>query len=258
MAMKDRRQALAQMVSMTATGLVMSAGVGKAQAALTHGGNATVKSAAGGLGQASAPWNEAPRRRTFKTVPMILTSPDEWDHEALSALLARHTGPRQVWNNTDIAGPWLNVMRNSMNAQLHSFRHSDYLSVSATHGSAHLGLFDDAAWDKYKLADQTAGKFKTNSVLGRTAPSAGDVSESANGGNSIRALHRRGVVFLACHNAIWELAGKLIAAGINPDKAPVDAVAADLTNHVIPEAIVTPGVVATILELQQAGFHYCA
>lgn len=48
-------------------------------------------------------------------------------------------------------------------------------------------------------------------------------------------------LFMTCHNAIWELA--------------VDALAADLTDHVIPEAIVTPGIMATVLEFWQAGFH---
>jgi len=40
----------------------------------------------------------------------------------------------------------------------------------------------------------------------------------------------RGVVFLGCHNAIWELAGSLIAGGINPDGATHEELAADLTN----------------------------
>jgi intracellular sulfur oxidation DsrE/DsrF family protein len=74
--------------------------------------------------------------------------------------------------------------------------------------------------------------------------------------NSIPALLKRGVVFLSCHNAIWEVAERLLAANANPDKLPLDALAADLTNHVIPSAIVTPGAVATLVELQQVGFHY--
>ncbi|CAM2169270.1 hypothetical protein PSAC2689_190125 [Paraburkholderia sacchari] len=60
---------------------------------------------------------------------------------------------------------------------------------------------------------------------------------------------------MTCHNAIWELAETLHEAGNNPDKLAVDALAADLTNHVIPEAIVTPGIMATVLELRQLGFH---
>ena len=36
----------------------------------------------------------------------------------------------------------------------------------------------------------------------------------------------------------------------------LEALAAELTNHVIPSAIVTPGAVGTLPELQQVGFHY--
>jgi hypothetical protein len=55
-------------------------------------------------------------------------------------------------------------------------------------------------------------------------------------GNFIPTLQKRGVVFLGCHNAIWELAASLIKSGVNPEE-----VAADLTNSLIPGAISTPG-----------------
>ncbi|MFP3541103.1 hypothetical protein, partial [Pseudomonas sp. SIMBA_044] len=58
------------------------------------------------------------------------------------------------------------------------------------------------------------------------------------------------------HNSIWETAQKLIDAGTNPDKLSLEALAAELTNHVLPGVIVTPGAVATLVELQQSGFHY--
>lgn len=74
--------------------------------------------------------------------------------------------------------------------------------------------------------------------------------------NSIPTQQRRGVVFLACHNAIWELAGNLIATGLNPDALSHGALAAERTNHLIPAAVLTPGIVATIPELQRAGFFY--
>src|SRR6202162_1826193 len=38
---------------------------------------------------------QAPRRRDFKTVPMILTDPEQWDHEALNEVLAYRPAPRQ-------------------------------------------------------------------------------------------------------------------------------------------------------------------
>jgi hypothetical protein len=63
-------------------------------------------------------------------------------------------------------------------------------------------------------------------------------------------------VFMACHNAIWEIAGNLLAKGVNPDRLSHGAVAAELTNHLVDGIVLTPGVAGTIPELQQAGFHY--
>ena len=51
----------------------------------------------------------APRRRDFKLVPMILTRSDEWDSQALNAILAYQGSPKQAFDNTEIDGPWLNM-----------------------------------------------------------------------------------------------------------------------------------------------------
>jgi hypothetical protein len=67
---------------------------------------------------------------------------------------------------------------------------------------------------------------------------------------------RRGVVFMACHNGIWEQAAALIKVGVNPDRLSHDALAAELTNHLLDGVILTPGATGTLPELQQAGFHY--
>jgi hypothetical protein len=47
-------------------------------------------------------------------------------------------------------------------------------------------------------------------------------------GNTIPALQQRGVVFMACHNAIWEHTAKLLEKGINPDRRSHEAIAAEL------------------------------
>ena len=104
----------------------------------------------------------APSRRDFRTVPMVLQHPDFWDDEALKDIIAYRGDRRQVWDSTDIAGPWLNLMRNALNAQIFSFGHQDFLAVSATHGTAHLALFDQPMWDKYELAAFARAKFTTN------------------------------------------------------------------------------------------------
>ncbi len=206
--------------------------------------------------------SNAPRRRDFKTVPMILNDRSQWDHEALAELMDYRREPLQVFDNTDLASPWTNVMRNWLNSQIWSFDHPDALAVSATHGSAHLALYDQAMWDKYQFAKLAGEKFKTNTLIEeRKAPANPADYENPEGAfspeySSIPALQQRGLVFTACHNAIWELSLKLIATGVNPDKHATDELAAELTNHLIPGCVLTPGAVGTITELQRAGYNY--
>ena len=207
----------------------------------------------------------APRRRDFKTVPMILNDPEQWDHEALTEVLSYQPTPRQGWDSTDIGIPWLSLIRNTLNTQIWSFKHADFLAVSVTHGTAHLALYDQAMWDKYQIATLAGEKFKTNTLIIEQKAAAADptnyedptgVFSSAD--NSIPALMRRGVVFMCCHNAIWEQAAILIKAGVNPDKLSQAALAAELTNHLVDGVVLIPGAGATMLELQRAGFHYAS
>lgn len=203
-----------------------------------------------------------PRRRDYKTVPMILDNRDLWDAAALDAVLHYAGGPKQAWDNIEL-GMWLTVMRNSLNNQIWSFRHPDFLCVSLTRGSALLALYDEATWEKYGLAKMTGGKATHNSFL--AAPPAADLdpkdyqnpsgafSEHA---DSIQALQRRGVVFMACHNAIWGQAQHLIATDANPDKLSTEAMCAELSNHLVPGVVLIPGAVGTMVELASAGFSY--
>ena len=98
-------------------------------------------------------------------------------------------------------------MRNSTNAQLFSFRHPNSLAVSATHGSAHLALFDPDIWEKYRLTELAGGNSKTNTlIVPKVAPSDPSGFEDpksvfGSAGNTIPALQSRGIVFMACHNA---------------------------------------------------------
>jgi hypothetical protein len=108
---------------------------------------------------------QAPRRRDFKTVPMILNHQEQWDYEALTEVLSYLPAPRQAWDNTDIGGSWLNLMRNALNSQIWSFKHPDFLAVSVTHGTAQLALYDQVIWDKYRLTDLAGDEFKTNILI---------------------------------------------------------------------------------------------
>ena len=105
------------------------------------------------------------------------------------------------------------------------------------------------------------GDIKTNTLIVRKAAPSElfEKPKSVFGpaGNTIPALQSCGVVFMARHNAIWEVTGKLLAKGVNPDRLPHEAVAAELTNQSSHRRrCAHAGIVATISELQQAGFRY--
>jgi len=233
-----------------------SANAAKASGVWIPGGAATLKALHARL-------DAAPRRRDFRTVPMTLENEDTWDHEALAELLAYRGGPRQIWDNKDLGGPWLNLMRNNLNVQIHSFKRPDFLIISASHALAHLAMYDEAMWEKYQLSKLAGPNFATNSWIQEQTAGAKDPNnyQDPEGAfsprnNSIPALQRRGAVFLACHNSIWEQSEALIRTGSNPDKLSHEALAAELTNHLVPDVVLTPGAVATLLYFQEAGFHY--
>jgi len=206
---------------------------------------------------------EVPRRRDFRTAPMILSEPEQWDFEALNEVLAYTPAMKQAWDMVDISGPWLNLMRNALNTQIWAFKHPDFLVVAECHGTAQLALYDQSMWDKYHLTRLAGEKFKTNTLI---EPLPSEATDPANfedpagvfspADNSIPALMRRGVVFMSCHNAIWEQAEALLKAGVNPDRLSHETLTAELTNHLIPGVVLTPGAVGTLSELQRAGFHY--
>jgi hypothetical protein len=227
------------------------------------GNAAWMPSGAKTLAALSTALAKAPRRRDFKSVPMILTQREQWDYEALDAIIAYAGGPKQAFDNTELDGPWLNLMRNSMNAQVWSWKHPDFLCVSATHGTAHLALYDDYIWTKYDFSKLTMGKFASNTLA--DVPRAGSADpgdyQKADGAfspedNSIRILQRRGAVFIACHNQVWEITAGRIKAGVNPDGLSHEAMAAEFTNHLLPDVVLSPGAIGTLPELQRAGFAY--
>jgi len=212
----------------------------------------------GGKGFAAA-LAKVERRREFRTVPMVLTAPEEWDAVALRMVLAHGGRHRQVWSSKGLEG-WLSPIRNAVNAQVLSFGHEDFVAVSAVHGPAQVALFDQAMWDKYRLAALTKGAMARNTLAVAGHAEGADVQDPKGiygpAGDTIPALQSRGVVFMACHNAIWGMAGALIGKGVNPDGLAQGALAAELTNHLVKGVILTPGITGTIPELQAVGYHY--
>jgi intracellular sulfur oxidation DsrE/DsrF family protein len=203
----------------------------------------------------------APRRRDFKSVPLVVTDRGDWDHDAAAQLLSYKYRSIQVWENANLSGPWLGLMREAMNGQVFAHGNTDFLAVSATHGEAHLALFSQAMWDKYRISELVGHKFTSNSlIVEREGVSPTDDLQSVSGfygplNNNITTLQRRGAVFLACHDSIHAIARKL-AGEAGFAAAPAKEIAAELTNNLIPNAVLVPSVVAYLVELQKVGFTY--
>ena len=135
----ERRSVLRTFALSMATGAIGLASVA-AKPATTAVDSALTPPGATHLDALKKRLTQAPRRRDFETVPMILNHPEQWDHEALTEVFSYRACAQQVWDNSNIAGPWLNLMRNALNTQIWSFKHPDFLAVSVTHGTAELAL----------------------------------------------------------------------------------------------------------------------
>src|ERR1700721_4146305 len=97
-----RRNALLGFSSVALGVAAMAAGPAHAEA-----GSSVVPPGAYTLLELMERLRKAPRRRDFKTVPMILDHPDLWDDTALKEVIAYRGTPKQAGGNTDIASPWM-------------------------------------------------------------------------------------------------------------------------------------------------------
>lgn len=199
-----------------------------------------------------------PRRRQFTTLPRLLDHPDLWDDVAFEALRAYRSNERMIGTGTSLSGNWPVEAQNLLNSEIFSFGHPDALLVMALWGEAQLALYDATAWARFDLARLvTSGQSVLplkQSATGSSRHHQDEQGAYGAAGRGIPALEARGVVFLACHNAVWAHAGRLLALGAVPGNPTQEQLAAELTNRLDPRAIVTPSALGALAELQRVGF----
>jgi len=204
---------------------------------------------------------QAPRHRQFESVPFMLTDQHMWDKQAADALLGYQYAYKQMWDVADLAGPWPGLMREAMNGQVFANGRHDFLAVSATHGLAHLALFSQSMWDKYELAKLAGPHFTRNTlIVEKDGVSPHDALQDMAGfygpqNNNVTSLQRRGAVFVACHDSIHAIS-RTLAQSSSSSSRSANEIAADLTNNLIPDAVLVPSVVAFMVDLQTKGFTY--
>ncbi len=221
--------------------------------------------ASGALARLTRQLKLVPRRRQFKSVLFMAIRPEDWDEQAARLLLGYGDRSKQVWENTEIGAAWPNLMREALNGEVFAHHNPDFLQVAAMHGLAHLALFSDDAWTRYRLSQLAGPAFASNTLIHeKPGASATDDLQDIDGfygpdNDNIVSLQKRGAVFVACHDSIYAIARKLQQVpGADQDlaKTPTGEIAADLTNNLVPDCVLVPSVVAFLVELQKAGFTY--
>ena len=118
-----------------------------------------------------------------------------------------------------------------------------------------LGL-QDAMWEKYKLgAAINLTDATTNAPLVRNYfahPQTGDPAGDGTAETSIETLHRRGVVFLLCNNALQRWSARLEKQGLGSAAAIHD----ELVAHKLPEVTVVPAAFIAMTKAHEHGFAY--
>ena len=115
-------------------------------------------------------------------------------------------------------------------------------------------VLSDALWARYhigqhfELTDPATKAPATRNPFIAANVAAGLV----NAEQSVEALQKRGVRFVACRNAIGAIAARLSSLGLGP----VEEVRAALLGDLLPGVITVPAMVVALAQLQERGLTY--
>ena len=202
---------------------------------------------ASALALAAAAW---PRTLTAASSPSVLQDQnDRW----LAGLRAPN---RQLFDIPSIGdGLGLVHVMNYLDTynRAYSVRDSDINAVGTFYGETTLLAANDAMWSKYRIGEimnqkNAAGQPATANPWRTSVRALGmDIAPA-----SIEALQKRGVLFIACNNAINFWVGQ-IAKARNTDVPSVDR---DIRANLLPGVVVVPAMVIAIEKAQKAGMAY--
>jgi hypothetical protein len=195
----------------------------------------------------------------------------QFDMAAFDSIVGRPAKIRQLFEQVAFKpGLWNNV-KNSLNGLQFGFGHAagEIALAICGHGPSAAYGYSDYVWQKYKIGDyfgikDAQGATIANNIwLAAKAPfnpaADPDDDKGMYQDTSIEMLQKRGVAILTCHTAVEEQSKGLVKAGNAPAGMTAKDVADDILTHLIPGALVVPGMVATVAVLQKAlGYTYVA
>lgn len=184
----------------------------------------------------------------------------DFDLERFTELLEGAQSHKHLFASVEIdGGEVFGAMRNTLNAYRDvGTALSDVFPVAVLyHGPAILLGFDDWIWDRYVIPfaqKNQANRLGKQIASVRRGSDRGNPCLRAQGGaddSSIRALIAdTGAYFFICNNAAHGMAG-FFARSLGK---PEDVVYADLTKHLVPNAMLVPAGVWAIHAIQEQRF----
>jgi intracellular sulfur oxidation DsrE/DsrF family protein len=194
---------------------------------------------------------------------------EDFDWDAFAAAIDVTAPVRQVWQAFAFRPQVFNNLKNVLNGLQFGYGYdpSDVRLVFAPHGPSSAYNYTDYVWQKYRigdaldLRDATGKRVESNVFLapkpGITASTDLDDETGAFQDTSIQRLQARGLTFLSCATALQEQARIVRNGGFAPPGMSVDQIATDMLEHLIPNAILVPSMVATVIVLQRRyGYTY--
>lgn len=192
----------------------------------------------------------------------------QWNHAGLEKIIKDPARIKQVFEIAPIGDTEIfSGIKNSWNGLHFGFNiPADQIKiVGALHGTAHLLLYDDSMWSKYRLGEFTkvndpeTGKPSVRNIAypskhATEPPSVvndPDDTHSLYQDTSIQALQERGVQFLSCHTALEGQAKAIVKR--NQLTVSSEDVVQDMMAHTVPGALVVAAMVAAIALLQCEG-----
>ncbi len=133
---------------------------------------------------------------------------------------------------------------------LYGVPEAQYSLAVVTHGPAIQGLFRDEVWQRlalgayYKTNDPKTGAPATRNIY--LTSQDGEPADAA-----VSDLVKRGVTFVVCNVAVRNLSKRLARQGGNPD-----ALYAELSAGLVPDAFLVPDVFVSMQRAQKRGVSY--
>ena len=188
-------------------------------------------------------------------VPPDAAHAAEPDETWLRALTGKHKTTFDV--ETHKNGTALTQAKNLLDAWKNEYRLEPPTVnlVLAVRGTGLPIVLNDALWAKYKLGEQygitdpvTKAPALRNPFIAANVQPQGLVSAD----QTVEALQRRGVAFLACRNTLGGATRKLVAAGMGN----ATDVRAALEGGMLPKVTVVPAMVLAFTQMHERGVAY--